>query len=101
VKGVEKVPDIPMFRENTAAFIHETAAGTIANVDGDSGYVQGTASLPTGASQSMVVRGHGSPPISCVSKTGSLPSTGTLFSDEATQAESLAGFPMFGDRFPA
>jgi phenylpyruvate tautomerase PptA (4-oxalocrotonate tautomerase family) len=40
VKGVEKVPDIPMFRENTAAFIHEMAAGAIANVDGDGGYVR-------------------------------------------------------------
>ena len=39
VKGVEKVPDIPMFRRNTAAFVHEMAAGTIANVDGD-GYVR-------------------------------------------------------------
>jgi phenylpyruvate tautomerase PptA (4-oxalocrotonate tautomerase family) len=35
VKGVEKVPDIPMFRQNTAAFVHEMAAGAIANVDGD------------------------------------------------------------------
>ena len=33
VKGVENVPDIPMFRQNTAAFVHEMAAGTIANVD--------------------------------------------------------------------
>ncbi len=40
VKGVEKVPDIPMFRQNTAAFVHEMAAGAIANVDGDSGYVR-------------------------------------------------------------
>ena len=40
VKGVEKVPDIPMFRENTAAFVHEMAAGAIANVDGEGGYVR-------------------------------------------------------------
>ena len=40
VKGVEKVPDIPMFRQNTAAFVHEMAAGAIANVDGDGGYVR-------------------------------------------------------------
>ena len=40
VKGVEKVPDIPMFRQNTAAFVHEMAPGAIANVDGDSGYVR-------------------------------------------------------------
>jgi hypothetical protein len=40
VKDVEKVPDIPVFRQNTAAFIHEMAAGTIANVDGDGGDVR-------------------------------------------------------------
>jgi carboxymethylenebutenolidase len=40
VKGVEKVPDIPMFRQNTAAFVHEMAAGAIVNVDGDRGYVR-------------------------------------------------------------
>jgi hypothetical protein len=40
VKGVEKVPDIPMFRQSTAAFVHEMAAGTIANVDGDGAYVR-------------------------------------------------------------
>lgn len=40
VKDVEQVPDIPMFRQNTAAFVHEMAAGTIANVDGDGGYVR-------------------------------------------------------------
>ena len=32
VKTVEKVPDIPMFRKNTAAFVHELPAGAIANV---------------------------------------------------------------------
>jgi phenylpyruvate tautomerase PptA (4-oxalocrotonate tautomerase family) len=40
VKGVEKVPDIPMFRQNTAAFVHEMPAGAITNVDGDGGYVR-------------------------------------------------------------
>jgi phenylpyruvate tautomerase PptA (4-oxalocrotonate tautomerase family) len=40
VKGVEKVPDISMFRENTAAFIHEMAAGSSANVDGDGAHVR-------------------------------------------------------------
>jgi phenylpyruvate tautomerase PptA (4-oxalocrotonate tautomerase family) len=37
---VEQVPDIPLFRENTAAFIHELPAGALANVDGDSGHVR-------------------------------------------------------------
>jgi phenylpyruvate tautomerase PptA (4-oxalocrotonate tautomerase family) len=37
---IEGVPDIPMFRRNTAAFVHELPAAAISNVDGDSGYVR-------------------------------------------------------------
>ena len=37
---IEKVPDIPMFRQNTAAFIHDLPAGCLSNVDGDSNYVR-------------------------------------------------------------
>src|SRR4051812_10110506 len=33
---VEEVPNIPMFRKNTAAFVHELPAGNLANVDGES-----------------------------------------------------------------
>ena len=40
VKSVEEVPDIPMFRKNTAAFVHELPEAAIANVDGDSNYVR-------------------------------------------------------------
>jgi phenylpyruvate tautomerase PptA (4-oxalocrotonate tautomerase family) len=40
VKAVEQVPDIPMFRKNTAAFVHELSPEAIANVDGDSNYVR-------------------------------------------------------------
>ena len=40
VKAVEEVPDIPMFRKNTAAFVHELPPSTVANVDGDSNYVR-------------------------------------------------------------
>jgi phenylpyruvate tautomerase PptA (4-oxalocrotonate tautomerase family) len=40
VMSVEQVPDIPMFRKNTAAFVHETPASTLSNVDGDSSYVR-------------------------------------------------------------
>ncbi|MGW6277828.1 tautomerase family protein [Kribbella sp. NPDC055071] len=32
---IEEVPDIAMFRQNTAAFIHELPPATISNVDGD------------------------------------------------------------------
>jgi phenylpyruvate tautomerase PptA (4-oxalocrotonate tautomerase family) len=37
---IEGVPDIPMFRENTAGFIHEMDRAAISNVDGDSRYVR-------------------------------------------------------------
>jgi phenylpyruvate tautomerase PptA (4-oxalocrotonate tautomerase family) len=40
VKTVEQVPDIPMFRNNTAAFVHDMPAGTLANVEGDGNYVR-------------------------------------------------------------
>ena len=40
VKSVENVPDIPMFRKNTAAFVHEMPKAGISNVDGDSNYVR-------------------------------------------------------------
>ena len=38
--AVERVPDIPMFRRNTAAFVHELPAACLSNVDGDSTYVR-------------------------------------------------------------
>src|SRR6266436_2959697 len=40
VMTVEEVPDIPMFRNNTAAFIHELPDDAISNVDGASDYVR-------------------------------------------------------------
>jgi phenylpyruvate tautomerase PptA (4-oxalocrotonate tautomerase family) len=40
VMKVEQVPDIPMFRQNTAAFVHDLAADSLSNVDGDSSYVR-------------------------------------------------------------
>jgi phenylpyruvate tautomerase PptA (4-oxalocrotonate tautomerase family) len=40
VMQIEQVPDIPMFRKNTAAFVHELPAGTLSNVDGDGDYVR-------------------------------------------------------------
>jgi phenylpyruvate tautomerase PptA (4-oxalocrotonate tautomerase family) len=40
VMTIEQVPNIPMFRKNTAAFVHELAADTLANVDGDTTYVR-------------------------------------------------------------
>src|SRR4051812_24338817 len=38
--GIEEVPNIPMFRKNTAAFVHELRASLISNVDGASNYVR-------------------------------------------------------------
>ena len=40
VMTVEQVPDIPMFRQNTAAFVHELPPDSLSNVDGDSTYVR-------------------------------------------------------------
>ena len=40
VMTIEQVPDIPMFRQNTAAFIHDLPAASLANVDGGSNYVR-------------------------------------------------------------
>ena len=37
---IEGVPDIPMFRQNTAGFVHELPAGDLSNVDGASNYVR-------------------------------------------------------------
>jgi phenylpyruvate tautomerase PptA (4-oxalocrotonate tautomerase family) len=37
---IEGVPDIPMFRQNTAGFVHEMEGPAISNVDGDSSYVR-------------------------------------------------------------
>jgi phenylpyruvate tautomerase PptA (4-oxalocrotonate tautomerase family) len=40
VMTVEGVPNIPMFRQNTAAFVHDLTEGAVSNVDGDSNYVR-------------------------------------------------------------
>jgi phenylpyruvate tautomerase PptA (4-oxalocrotonate tautomerase family) len=36
----EQVPEIPLFLDNTAAFIHDLPAGAISNAAGDSNYVR-------------------------------------------------------------
>ena len=38
--AIEQVPDIPMFRKNTAAFVHDLPADHISNVDGEDTYVR-------------------------------------------------------------
>jgi phenylpyruvate tautomerase PptA (4-oxalocrotonate tautomerase family) len=37
---IEEVPDIPMFRQNTAGFVHDLPRGDLSNVDGESNYVR-------------------------------------------------------------
>jgi phenylpyruvate tautomerase PptA (4-oxalocrotonate tautomerase family) len=37
---IEQVPNIPMFRKNTAAFVHELPDGALSNVEEDSNYVR-------------------------------------------------------------
>jgi phenylpyruvate tautomerase PptA (4-oxalocrotonate tautomerase family) len=37
---IEQVPNIPMFRKNTAGFVHELPNGALSNVDGDGHYVR-------------------------------------------------------------
>jgi phenylpyruvate tautomerase PptA (4-oxalocrotonate tautomerase family) len=37
---IEGVPNIPMFRQNTAAFVHDMLGDALANVDGESTYIR-------------------------------------------------------------
>src|SRR5256712_13740543 len=37
---IEQVPNIPMFRKNTAAFVHHLPSDALSNVDGDGNYVR-------------------------------------------------------------
>jgi phenylpyruvate tautomerase PptA (4-oxalocrotonate tautomerase family) len=44
----EQVPDLALFRNNTAAFIHELPASAIANVNGESNHVRVQVLTPAG-----------------------------------------------------
>jgi phenylpyruvate tautomerase PptA (4-oxalocrotonate tautomerase family) len=44
----EQVPDLPLFANNTAAFIHDLNADSISNVAGDSNYVRVEVLTPVG-----------------------------------------------------
>jgi phenylpyruvate tautomerase PptA (4-oxalocrotonate tautomerase family) len=44
----EQVPDLPLFADNTAAFIHELEAAAISNVTGDGNYVRVQVLTPAG-----------------------------------------------------
>lgn len=44
----EQVPDLALFRKNTAAFIHDLPPDSLSNVDGDSTYVRVQVLTPVG-----------------------------------------------------
>jgi phenylpyruvate tautomerase PptA (4-oxalocrotonate tautomerase family) len=44
----EQVPDLALFRNNTAAFVHELPADSIANVNGEGNYVRVQVLTPLG-----------------------------------------------------
>ncbi len=44
----EQVPDLALFRDNTAAFVHDLRADSIANVAGESNYVRVQVLTPAG-----------------------------------------------------
>jgi phenylpyruvate tautomerase PptA (4-oxalocrotonate tautomerase family) len=44
----EQVPDLALFRDNTAAFVHDLPADSIANVAGESNYVRVQVLTPVG-----------------------------------------------------
>jgi phenylpyruvate tautomerase PptA (4-oxalocrotonate tautomerase family) len=44
----EKVPPLPLFRKNTAAFVHDLPKDSISNVDGDTNYVRVQVLTPVG-----------------------------------------------------
>ena len=46
---IEGVPDIPLFRQNTAAFIHDLPEGALSNVEGEGNYVRVQVLTNTGA----------------------------------------------------
>ena len=46
---IEQVPELPMFRNNTAAFVHSLSNGSISNVEGDGDYVRVQVLMNAGA----------------------------------------------------
>jgi phenylpyruvate tautomerase PptA (4-oxalocrotonate tautomerase family) len=44
----ERVPPIALFKDNTAAFVHELPEGSISNVNGDQNYVRIQVLTPVG-----------------------------------------------------
>ena len=68
---IEQVPDIPMFRKNTAGFIHDLPDGALSNVDGrprtrNARRDLGSAQLKHAHDPSMPHRGPGCPALDLV-----------------------------------
>jgi phenylpyruvate tautomerase PptA (4-oxalocrotonate tautomerase family) len=69
----EKVPKLPLFQKNTAAFIHDLPAGAISNVDGESNYVRVQVLTPIGVLDREKQLGVVSELTSIVAKAGGDP----------------------------
>src|SRR6266545_4769864 len=57
----EGVPEISLFKDNTAAFVHELPADALSNVSGDSNYVRVQILTPVGVLDRTWVLIHESP----------------------------------------
>jgi phenylpyruvate tautomerase PptA (4-oxalocrotonate tautomerase family) len=44
----ERVPEIPLFKDNTAAFVHDLGSDAVSNVSGDGNYVRVQVLTPVG-----------------------------------------------------
>ena len=54
----EKVPELPLFQKNTAAFVHDLPADSLSNVDGDNNYVRVQVLTPIGRPGSREAAGR-------------------------------------------
>jgi phenylpyruvate tautomerase PptA (4-oxalocrotonate tautomerase family) len=70
----ERVPDLALFRDNTAAFVHDLAADSIANVAGESNYVRVQVLTPAGVLDRDKQRGVVSELTEIVAASGGDPS---------------------------
>jgi hypothetical protein len=73
--AIEQVPDIPMFRKNTAAFVHELPPSGISNVDGDSTYVRVQVLTNAGGARSRQTAGGRVPVLGDRRRSGRRPLT--------------------------
>ena len=72
--AIEQVPDIPMFRKNTAAFVHVLPPSGISNVDDDSTFVRVQVLTNAGAARSRQTAGGRVPVLGDRRRSGRRPS---------------------------